>query len=79
MKSFITLVNGRMQMKPETYKHTQNLAATTWTVNHNLGKQPSITVVDSAGTEMTASVNFPDDNTAVISLSYAISGEAFAN
>ena len=30
----------------KTYTHTQNSGATTWSVTHNLGKQPSVTVVD---------------------------------
>ena len=40
---------------PSTYVHEQSVASATWTAVHNLGSFPSVTVVDSAGTE----VGFP--------------------
>jgi hypothetical protein len=32
------------------YRHVQSVAAAVWTVVHNLGKFPSVSVVDSTGT-----------------------------
>lgn len=38
------------------YTHTQTVAATTWTVNHNLGRRPAISVLSPGGVEVLAEV-----------------------
>jgi hypothetical protein len=58
------------------YQHIQSLADTTWTVDHNLGRFPAVTVVDSGGTEVECSVEHASVNQVVITLSYATSGTA---
>jgi len=40
--------------------HTQNTAASTWQVTHNLGKYPSVTVVDSADNHVIGTVLYKD-------------------
>ena len=62
-----------------TYRHVQSVAATTWTINHNLHKFPSVTVADSAGTEIWADVQFPTDDQAIVIFSVPFSGEAYCN
>lgn len=77
-----TGVTGKIDLSlqaPETYTHVQNVTANIWTVNHNLGKKPSITILDSAGSEVVGAVQYISDNQVVISLDYAISGTAQAN
>ena len=50
-----TVVNNYYQTTQQivqtapTYTHLQNTPAATWTVNHNMDKYPSVTVVTSAG------------------------------
>lgn len=61
------------------YRHVQGVAATTWTVNHNLGKFPSVTVVTSTGDEVEGSVDHVSTMQAVLSFATAFSGEAFFN
>lgn len=61
------------------YPHTQAVAASTWTIPHNLGKFPSVTVVDSAGTEVVGDVTHADENTAVVTFTAAFAGRAFCN
>ena len=43
--------------------HTQNTAASTWQVTHNLGKYPSVTVVDSADNHVVGTVLYQDWST----------------
>lgn len=61
------------------YVHEQSSASDTWVITHNLGKYPSVTVVDSAGDECEGSVNYVGPNSVVITFSAAFSGRAFLN
>lgn len=67
-----------------TYIHLQNSASSVWTINHNLSKFPSISIVDSAGSLIVGAVNYVDENTAIVSffgsgIPIAFSGKAFCN
>lgn len=59
--------------------HEQAVAAATWTVNHGLGKFPSVTVVDSAGEECEGEVQHTSASQCVLTFSAAFSGRAFLN
>lgn len=61
------------------YVHVQNTPLAHWTVVHNLGKYPAITVVDSGGTEVVGQVNFVSTAILTIDFSGAFSGKAFIN
>ncbi len=63
----------------KTYVHTQNSPDTTWVIYHNLGKFPSITVVDSAGDVVEGDISYIDDNTAMVLFSAPFGGKAFCN
>ena len=57
--------------------HTQNIAATTWTVTHTLGGRPSVTVVDSTGTTVIGDVQYNSDTQVTLTFSAAFSGSAY--
>lgn len=60
---------------PTNYTHTQSIAASTWTINHNLGYKPGgIMVFDSANTPWFGSVTHLDDNTLTIDFGAAVFG-----
>jgi len=61
------------------YVHTQGSAAVVWTVAHNLGKYPAISVVDSGGSAIIPDVHY--DNTSQVTLTFgsATSGLVFCN
>ncbi len=63
----------------KNYVHKQQVASDTWTVVHNLGKYPSITVVDSAGTVVVGEIILQTTEQAVISFNGAFSGKAYCN
>ena len=59
--------------------HKQAQAAKVWTVAHNLGKRPAVTVVDSAGTVVIGEVDYLDDNNVRLTFCAAFSGTAYFN
>lgn len=61
------------------YVHTQDVAATSWNVQHNLGKYPAVSVVDSAGTEVTGDVVHIDAASLTLNFSAPFSGRAYLN
>lgn len=63
----------------KNYIHKQQSASDMWTIVHNLGKFPSITVVDSAGTVVTGEIVLQTTEQAVISFNGAFSGKAYCN
>jgi len=58
------------------YVFTQSPAASTWTINHNLGHVPSVEVFDSGSQEVDADVSHPSVNQTVIVFSVPLSGFA---
>jgi len=61
------------------YAHNQLDPEAVWTVTHNLGKKPSVTVVDSAETVVIGDVEYIDDNTVQLTFFAAFSGKAYFN
>lgn len=58
----------------------QEIPSDTWQITHNLGKRPSVTVVDSAGNmQMPDEVTYNDDNTITIKFVGSFAGKAFLN
>lgn len=61
------------------YTHTQSVPSSEWTVQHNLGKKSSVTVVDSADTVVFGEVEYIDLNNVTITFNGAFSGKAYFN
>lgn len=61
------------------YVHYQSEAKDIWTVEHHLGKYPSVTVTDNHDEKVFADVNYIDANTLTIEFSEAFSGKAYLN
>lgn len=59
--------------------HTQTLASAQWNITHNLGKNPSVSIVDSAEEEVIGEVQHTDVNSLIIRFSAAFSGKAYLN
>lgn len=60
-------------------KYDVGVASNVWTIVHNLGKYPSVTTIDSAGTEYSGAVSYPDANTVVVEFAAGFSGSALLN
>lgn len=50
-----------------------------WIINHKLKKYPSVSIIDSAGTNVIGEVTYLDENSLRINFSSIMSGEAFLN
>ena len=61
------------------FTFTQTLASATWNVQHNLGKYPSVSVVDSSGHQVIGDVAYNDLNRLTISFSAPFAGCAYLN
>jgi len=65
--------------KIATLIFTQGTAAASWTIAHNMGKFPSVDVVDSTGNELWPDIVYTDANTVTINFGNATSGKAYLN
>jgi len=63
----------------KNYVHDQASPSTTWTINHNLSKYPSVSIVDSAGTLIIAEVEYTSTSQVVITFDSSTSGKAYLN
>lgn len=61
------------------FEFTQSSPASVWTIAHNLNKHPSVSVVDSAGTQVIGDVQHTDDDNLTITFINQFSGKAYLN
>ena len=66
-------------MGDKNYVHPQGVASAIWTVQHNLNKFPSCTMVLSTGQQGYGDVTFIDENNLTITFAGAESGKAYIN
>jgi len=62
-----------------TYVFSQNTPSTTWEITHNLGKFPSITVIDTGNTVVTGEYNYTSNTNVILTFSAAFAGKAYLN
>lgn len=62
-----------------TYVHKQTTAAIQWDIYHNLDKYPSVTIVDSAGTQVYGDISYVDSNHLIITFTSEFGGRAYLN
>ena len=64
----------------KSYVHDQGSPSDTWEVQHNLNKNPSVTIVDSIGMVVHGDIEYVDKNNVTITFeSGSFSGKAFFN
>jgi hypothetical protein len=61
------------------FTYTQASAALVWSITHNLGKNPSVSVADSAGTWVVGQVDYINNNELTITFNAAFQGVAYLN
>lgn len=59
------------------YTHNQGSVSSLWVINHGLSFQPSVQVVDSAGTTIEGVVNYNSSTQLQVEFSVAVSGTAY--
>jgi hypothetical protein len=60
----------------KSYVHQQEAAATTWTINHNLGYRPSAELMDAGSREIDGDVYHPTVNQTVVLFNVPVAGTA---
>ncbi len=54
----------------------QSIPSTVWTLTHNLGTYPNVTILDSSGQVIETDISYPDMNTVVSTSAFSFSGKA---
>ena len=70
--------NG-LEWSNRTFTFNQAVSTATWTINHNLGMFPSVSVIDSVGNFVTGNINYIDDRNLEITFKSAFKGKAYLN
>ena len=61
------------------FTFVQSTAAATWSITHNLGKFPSVSIVDSGNTIVHGDIDYTNENALTITFSAAFGGKAYLN
>lgn len=73
---------GTVTIGGGTDKHftfEQAIPAMSWVIVHNLNKYPSVSVTDSAGSEVICEVEYDSLNQVTLTMSAAFAGKAYLN
>jgi len=63
----------------KTFVFEQGVSASQWDIQHNMGKFPSVSVVDTANEVYWGNVTYIDSNNLKINFSASFSGKAYLN
>jgi hypothetical protein len=72
-----TITVGAINQPVLAYHHTQNTSSNTWTITHNLGFYPNVTVADSGGSLVEGEITYSSVNALTIRFTSAFSGQAY--
>lgn len=74
---WVEVVGSGVGAGAPSYTHVQGVAAAVWTITHDLGYMPSVTVVDSAHETVEGDVIYGPVGTISIIFSAAFAGTAY--
>lgn len=63
----------------QSYRHIQSSNSATWTITHNLGFRPSVTVIDLDGDVVNGDISYDTNNQLTLTFAQSIKGEAYLN
>lgn len=75
----LTIVVGEFTSGDKSYIHTQLTASTSWTIDHTLGKYPSVTIVDSGNNVVVGDIQYNTTNQLTVTFQSSVSGKAYIN
>lgn len=79
IESITGLTEALQEVSDKTFVYEQAIASNSWTIEHYLGKKPSVTVVDSADNVIYPAVHYIDENSCVVTFNAATKGKAYLN
>jgi hypothetical protein len=59
------------------FTYVQNTPSALWTITHNLGGNPAVTILDTSGNQCEGTIGYTDTNTMTITFSAPFSGTAY--
>jgi hypothetical protein len=77
-KTSVTSITNLIKLN-DHYRYDQGMPSDTWVIVHNLGRNPSVSIEDSAGMNVEGEVTYNDKNTLTVIFSYSFSGYADLN
>ena len=78
----ISAITGLQELlnKVWTFTFEQEVASDTWVITHNLGRNPGVVAVDSAGSvQVPDDVHYDSENQITVTFCNAFAGKAFLN
>lgn len=63
----------------KNYVHTQSAASSTWVINHNMEKFPSVSIIDSGNNLVVGEVQYNSTNQLTLTFTASFSGKAYLN
>jgi hypothetical protein len=72
-----TITAGSVNAPSVAYHHVQGVVASSWTIVHNLGFYPNVTVQDSTGTIVEGEITYTNPKQLTVSFQSAFSGNAY--
>lgn len=78
-EAYYVFSNTTTTVGDKKYAHEQSSAAATWTITHNLDKQPAVSVVDSTNNIIICEVEYTSLNQVELRFSTPYSGKAYFN
>lgn len=69
-------IQGPIGPQPEAYVHQQVSASATWTINHNLGYNPSVEIMNAANREIDGDVYHININQTIVMFNVPVAGTA---
>lgn len=75
----LLVTTGNVSSPHGTFTHSQNAPSNTWVIIHNLGCQPSVTIVDSAGQVQIGDILYNSENQVTVTFAAAFAGYAYLN
>jgi hypothetical protein len=76
---FLSLLGSTRVGTDKNYAHIQSVASNEWSVEHNLSKIPSVTVLDENGEEIFGEIVYTDINNLSIKFNSELTGSAHLN
>lgn len=73
------VAGGSVVSATTSYIHTQSMTSSVWEIQHDLGRKPSVSVMDTAGTVYLCNIRHLSDNACTVSLATAMNGTATCN
>jgi len=72
-------LESQMGEADKHYLHQQEASSKVWTVVHNLGKRPSVSVTDAGGAVIYGEIVYPNENRCDLYFEFPITGTAVCN